>query len=53
MAADSWGRYNIMIITAFLSSVLTLTSIAAKNTASILVVGSTFKQAGFHNGIAY
>lgn len=42
MAADSWGRYNIMIITGILSAALTFASIAAKNTASILVVGGKF-----------
>jgi len=39
MLADSWGRYNITIATAIMCSVLTLASIAAKDTASILVVG--------------
>ncbi|KAF8155548.1 major facilitator superfamily domain-containing protein [Crassisporium funariophilum] len=47
MAADSWGRYNIMIVTGILSSVLTFASIAAKNTASILVVGAIY---GFTSG---
>jgi len=47
MAADSWGRYNIMIITGILSAVLTFVSIAAKDTASILVVGALY---GFTSG---
>jgi len=42
MAADSWGRYNIMIVTGFLSAILTFASIAANNTASILVVGGVY-----------
>jgi len=47
LAADSWGRYNIMIITAIISAALTFASIAAKNTASILVVGALY---GFTSG---
>jgi hypothetical protein len=39
MLADTWGPYNIMIVTAIMCSVLTFASIAAKDTASILVVG--------------
>lgn len=39
MLADTWGRYNIMIVTAIMCSVLTFASIAARNTPSILVVG--------------
>ncbi|KAJ3846503.1 major facilitator superfamily domain-containing protein [Lentinula lateritia] len=47
MAADSWGRYNIMIITGLISALLVLVSIAARNTASILVVGALY---GFTSG---
>jgi hypothetical protein len=39
MLADTWGRYNTMIVTAIMCSVLTFSSIAARNTPSILVVG--------------
>ena len=39
LAADTWGRYNIMIIAGISSAVLTIASIAAKDTSSILVVG--------------
>jgi len=39
MAADTWGRYNILIIAGISSAVLTIASIAAKDTSSILVVG--------------
>ena len=39
MLADTWGRYNIMIVTAIMCSVLTFASISARNTPSILVVG--------------
>lgn len=42
MAADSWGPYNIMIITGILCAVLTFASMAAKDTASILIVGGMF-----------
>ncbi|KAJ3769557.1 major facilitator superfamily domain-containing protein [Lentinula raphanica] len=47
MAADSWGRYNIMIITGLLSAMLVFVSIAARNTGSILVVGALY---GFTSG---
>ncbi|KAF5370531.1 hypothetical protein D9757_010142 [Collybiopsis confluens] len=47
MAADSFGRYNIMIITGFITALLAFVSIAAKNTASILVVGALY---GFTSG---
>lgn len=47
MAADSWGRYNLMIVTGFLSSLLTFLSILAKDTPSILVVGALY---GFTSG---
>ncbi|KAJ3745859.1 major facilitator superfamily domain-containing protein [Lentinula detonsa] len=47
MAADSWGRYNIMIITGFISALLAFVSIATRNTASILVVGALY---GFTSG---
>ena len=39
MAADTWGRYNILIIAGISSAVLTIASIAAKDTSSILIVG--------------
>jgi hypothetical protein len=39
MAADTWGRYNILIIAGISSAVLTIASVAAKDTSSILVVG--------------
>jgi hypothetical protein len=42
MAADAWGRYNIMIVATIFSGVITLASIAAKNTASIIAVGGMF-----------
>ncbi|KXN89223.1 Riboflavin transporter MCH5 [Leucoagaricus sp. SymC.cos] len=47
MAADSWGCFNIMIITGFITALLVFVSIAAKNTASILVVGALY---GFTSG---
>jgi MFS family permease len=47
MLADTWGPYNIMIVTAIMCSVLTFASIAAKDTASILVVGALY---GFASG---
>ncbi|KAF8995123.1 major facilitator superfamily domain-containing protein [Cyathus striatus] len=47
MLADSWGRYNIMIFSALLCAVLNFASIAANNTASILVVGALY---GFTSG---
>ncbi|KIK65186.1 hypothetical protein GYMLUDRAFT_160269 [Collybiopsis luxurians FD-317 M1] len=47
LAADSWGRFNIMIITGFISALLVFASIAAQDTASILVVGALY---GFTSG---
>jgi len=47
--ADSWGRYNVLIISIILCSVLTFSSIAAKNTASIILVGALY---GFMSGSA-
>lgn len=47
MAADTWGRYNIMIIASISSAVLTIASIAATDTSSILVIGAMY---GFTSG---
>ncbi|KIM41891.1 hypothetical protein M413DRAFT_140285 [Hebeloma cylindrosporum] len=47
MAADTRGRYNIMIIASISSAVLTIASIAATDTSSILVIGAMY---GFTSG---
>lgn len=47
LLADFWGRYNVMVATAITSSILVFASIAAKNTASILIVGALY---GFTSG---
>jgi len=39
MAADTWGRFNILIIAGMSSAILTIASIAAKDTPGVLVVG--------------
>jgi len=45
--ADRWGRFNMMVATALACSILTFASIAARNEASILVIGVLY---GFTSG---
>ncbi|KAJ7214513.1 hypothetical protein GGX14DRAFT_64223 [Mycena pura] len=45
--ADRWGRFNMMVATALASAILTFASIAARNEASVLVIGVLY---GFASG---
>ncbi|KAJ7715649.1 major facilitator superfamily domain-containing protein [Mycena maculata] len=45
--ADRWGRFNMMVATALASAILTFTSIAARNEASVLIIGVLY---GFASG---
>ncbi|KAJ7447952.1 major facilitator superfamily domain-containing protein [Mycena galericulata] len=45
--ADRWGRFNMMVATALASAILTFASIAARNEASVLIIGVLY---GFTSG---
>ncbi|KAJ7268386.1 major facilitator superfamily domain-containing protein [Mycena rebaudengoi] len=45
--ADNWGRFNMMVATALACAILTFASIAARNEASLLVIGVLY---GFTSG---
>ncbi|KAJ7449417.1 major facilitator superfamily domain-containing protein [Mycena galericulata] len=45
--ADRWGCFNMMVATALASAILTFASIAARNEASVLIIGVLY---GFTSG---